>query len=1630
MPPRDFDQMTTEQKRSVVDTMIHTERTAYDTTKVQVPRDAAMEREYLATAKQNADFIQSILGDMDTTRELHITEAEEQRLNSIRTRGLSHLLLNERSRSDSAEMKEVKLRVGKVERILDELRAEPLTKEIYETIEVAYQLAIDACNSYIQNPKKRHNRRWEAVRDTYTAYCQEAFRLDALREQFKNGEMEGKVVADLIGLDSGSGVLVQREVKKSDEKPAEISSSGKEIAMLFSRGYVPHKSVLAEGSDPEDRMYAVKEIMELKKTLRRIPEGRVTCFDTELLGVKVKLLQRSDNSLVIVEGHTHFKLELSAPLLADKIEADMVNNRKIYGNDALHDMFAGLTLEKNGKKVSSGERQRIRQLCLDYIEKTTKIAAPEFTNVSPETLLEYARKLSAGTLDAKGIRQALKEISSLDDIMINSAETLEMVKQSKARKVNAVTFTENEEGRLVDPAKEWSEKEKQILEMFAECIFERETWNADENDKAPEKQGDLLRKRLGKHKAAMVTLIKEPDLVRNMLKKLNIPGIKDEDGKNIGDSLSAGYEKLIKNMALLGNMKEDYLRAEILDKVFDEKAQGVNLMFGLVSITPDEIFEMFDDYFASTSQMVDGAMTDLQKTVSEASADIFGAEDEAKEVAVRNDNKTELQKMAEELVKGKKGAGKFNKLILNNYFERVSELDKRTMIASMVRNVKPEGWARRSREEYCQELRTSQKYKDSKYSFDPARLTAEEEKILKEYQEQSIKELMSGNLLGGILKGAGPLMHKVMQGLPLEGMPVSLREALKDMKSNLAPIPREIVSAQLNAMVERSKGSITRIEVVKSLGAASIAQTFLCKCYGRKFPEGKEVAVKILRPDVRNRMMREKQIMIDCAKATDESGGMEATYKGILDNVEREMDFTIEAGYVKAGAIYNNKHDDVQSMKLNDIIEPTTGSMVADKADGTTVDRYLADVDKKIQSLRARFYEKKKDKDGNEIIVPSMELRSDNIHLVGESVNELREELARLEKRRNHLCNLADIWVREGMMKSGFYHGDLHSGNIMIDDDKATVIDFGNSTQLTPKQQKHIIGMLTAAMSGDTNLFMLCFKVLLGRENDEKFMEFFNEAKQAELKEAFRQVLSLGDEEEAGERIVVALLKAQELGVEVPASIWGFAQGQSRIMNSINEMNEKMRTVQEAISAIEGINTKLNHRSTEVDPVLSVQRTVYGRYLDEDQQEETYARRIRALSYTDMDQMLADLNDTKKTKNRDGIQEFENKYLHGMRYASRVLQNEEERPGVVKKGVKQCYTWAGEEDPEAVEKAVDHRILDKVKRLKAYRDKYKDDRNNPARNIEAQGMLDLFSPKHVAFVELFGGQTMSYMGIVGVSDMNVEQIDKVLDFYGNRLPMVRKMINAYEEFRLAQKDKAGQEKLDQLKQNLVDSYMDLEKSKNDNNEVLNVVRLALYPTNDNAKKDAIKKSQVDETIKAIADERYGQLSVNLTTAYNKFRALQEKETNKEKLSEDEKKLYNVQTVEEARIKAEKEFIEAYRLLALARLNEYKQMTLSGRTKEPADRDFLNVMRDILTSKTLVVRMAWKVRWKLGWKIFRSKSNAKKQKADHERSERAKAAQEAQKKQAAQEAQNTQAAANLNPVQGNGEGGSNDNNKDK
>ena len=48
----------------------------------------------------------------------------------------------------------------------------------------------------------------------------------------------------------------------------------------------------------------------------------------------------------------------------------------------------------------------------------------------------------------------------------------------------------------------------------------------------------------------------------------------------------------------------------------------------------------------------------------------------------------------------------------------------------------------------------------------------------------------------------------------------------------------------------------------------------------------------------------------------------------------------------------------------------------------------------------------------------------------------------------------------------------------------------------------------------------------------------------------------------------MALLKAQELGIKMPAAIQGFIEGQVRLQNTINRMNDAIGSMKKGVSKI------------------------------------------------------------------------------------------------------------------------------------------------------------------------------------------------------------------------------------------------------------------------------------------------------------------------------------------------------------------------------------------------------------------------------------------------------------------------------
>lgn len=505
------------------------------------------------------------------------------------------------------------------------------------------------------------------------------------------------------------------------------------------------------------------------------------------------------------------------------------------------------------------------------------------------------------------------------------------------------------------------------------------------------------------------------------------------------------------------------------------------------------------------------------------------------------------------------GVGKFVKFVIQDYFQSVPLRDKRAMVAAGLR-------------------------------YAPPNATPMQQ-------------------LGAMLKGAGPVLQKIFQGLDGPGLPQDLRIACQDMKSRLAPIPPDIVEATLLDMVNSSNGRITNIEVLSSLGAASVGQAFLCRMTDKN-GQTRDCVVKILRPDAANRVKREQPIF---ERAAAKVPGMLGTFRGQLQGIMEELDFSIESGNAKVGAVYdspfNGAEKSIQSVKIVEDIPPKSTSMAMELAPGTTLDAFTRNTREEIAHLGenlGRFERYNENGQRTKVYYDVPESRVSDLIPAKKRLQELYDAA---QARHKQLTALAEVWVTEGIFgEQGFFHGDLHAGNIMSDGQKLTVIDFGNATKLSVEQQSAVTTMIVATTTRQSSKFLNSFRELLPAEARAVF-----DSKREQILESVRVIMQKGGMGDTGGRIAAILSEIQRNGVEIPHAIYNFSNSQIRLQNSIDEMITLMHHIQEDICAID------NLRHERMDDYIPLDFAILDRALramaDENQSQEsvlTHIQHVRA----------------------------------------------------------------------------------------------------------------------------------------------------------------------------------------------------------------------------------------------------------------------------------------------------------------------------------------------------------------------------------------------------------------------------------
>ncbi|MGN0915835.1 MAG: AarF/UbiB family protein [Succinivibrio sp.] len=434
--------------------------------------------------------------------------------------------------------------------------------------------------------------------------------------------------------------------------------------------------------------------------------------------------------------------------------------------------------------------------------------------------------------------------------------------------------------------------------------------------------------------------------------------------------------------------------------------------------------------------------------------------------------------------------------------------------------------------------------------------------------------ISKGAKLGALLKGAGPLMQKTLQGLdPSMFTNEDFKAALQDMKSKLAPISQRVIHAHLYDIVNKSNGDIKGITVVKALGAASVAQAL--KCVITK-SDGTEVncVVKILRPDATMRAQREFKIFNDAAKEI--GNGMDKTFKGQYDSIMDELDLRAEAKNVVDGnKIYDYKKDDyktqsnaenycsfdnVHSMKLVEGIETTKNVMVLEEVKGGTLDSYLKDTSEEAISVANKAREDMK--------TQSAEKQSQTAAKTAEKLQTMYMDM---QEKYKSLVNLAYMWTNEGLFAEGFYHGDVHKGNLMVNygwkdvqegnplpKSDLTLIDFGNATHLNKNDKNSVVKVVAGAASGFSDLMLDGFKKLLSAESAQKLS-----SNEEEIRQKLDAILAKGTLNDTAARLNAFLAVIQkDYQIEVPAAIHNFIESQRRMQVALEETASIMKSIQ------------------------------------------------------------------------------------------------------------------------------------------------------------------------------------------------------------------------------------------------------------------------------------------------------------------------------------------------------------------------------------------------------------------------------------------------------------------------------------
>lgn len=295
--------------------------------------------------------------------------------------------------------------------------------------------------------------------------------------------------------------------------------------------------------------------------------------------------------------------------------------------------------------------------------------------------------------------------------------------------------------------------------------------------------------------------------------------------------------------------------------------------------------------------------------------------------------------------------------------------------------------------------------------------------------------ILSGNLdadpvakFEHLVLSAGPQFQKLLQVVAREArLSEDLLEIFRKLESKAPQIPGPLVERMLEA--ERASYDWVSYET-KALGVGTMAQVHRGKVRTRAGV--RDVVIRFLKPDIARRVDEDHRILSEIAPVLDQHPVLRERGFPRLTPIVADLTRTVRDELSLKATIQRQKEGRrVYSADLffaGETYRNTMRLSVPDVLAGPPESRLMVQEmvpGKKLDSVAADF---------------------------GEVVPDLKKVIVE---------QIATVWLREVLFRSGFYHSDLHQGNYMVEFAEpgivVNILDFGMGGRISREMQKAIL---------------------------------------------------------------------------------------------------------------------------------------------------------------------------------------------------------------------------------------------------------------------------------------------------------------------------------------------------------------------------------------------------------------------------------------------------------------------------------------------------------------------------------------------------------------------------------------------